>query len=125
MNNTIKHAYPDDNHQRVGRRMTKYTITNETPHLPYVCPLCEIGHRRLGKLHISSQSKGMIPTMPCKAVIAVDLGQTTESNRLPWIVYVNGRRLATVRRIARFSSRLRAEMAGWSALIASGEWPGV
>lgn len=105
--------------------MTTYKILKEDPHPPYVCQLCEIGHRRLGKLHIASQSKGMIPTMPCKAVVVVDLGQATESNKMHWIVYVNGRRLTTSKRIARFASSIRAEMAGWSALTASGEWPGV
>ena len=54
--------------------MTTYKILIESPHQPYVCRLCEIGHRRLGKLHIASQSKGMIPTMPCKAVVASHLG---------------------------------------------------
>ena len=105
--------------------MTTYTILKEEPHLPYVCSLCLIGHRRLGKLHIASQSKGMIPTMPCKAVVAVNLGQATESNRLPWVVYVNGRRVSAARRVARFATQVRAEMAGWAALTASGEWLGV
>jgi hypothetical protein len=105
--------------------MTTYTITKEEPHSPYVCRLCEIGHRRVGKLHIASQRKGMIPTMPCKAVIAIDLGAATDSNKFPWVVYVNGRRLATKRRIARFATQLKAEMAGWSAFLASDEWPGV
>ena len=105
--------------------MTTYKILKEDPHQPYVCQLCIIGHRRLGKLHIASQSKGMIPTMPCMAVMASNLGSATESNKLPWIVYVNGRRLATARRIARFATKLNAAMAGWAALTASGEWPGV
>jgi hypothetical protein len=104
--------------------MTTYTIMTESPSQKNVCPLCEIGHRRVGKLHIASQQKGMIPTMPCKAVVAYHLDNITEAMKFPWIVFVNGRRLATSRRIARFSSQLKAEMAGWAALEASGEWQG-
>lgn len=65
------------------------------------CFLCEVGHRRDGQDHIVSQSKGMIPTTPCRAVVTYPLGDATESNKLPWVVRVNGHLVASKNRVAK------------------------
>lgn len=99
--------------------MNSYRILDEEPVAEHVCGNCTIGHRRDGRNHIASQRKGMIPTMPCKAVVASYLGDAWESAsgaKLRWIVYINGRRLSTARRIARFATKESAERAGWAAM---------
>lgn len=86
-----------------------------------VCGNCKLGHRRRGLTHIPSQSKGMISETACVAVQAQMVTSYSAErglfkSRLPWIVYVNGRRVFAGNRPARFGTEGAAMKAGLRVL---------
>ena len=82
------------------------------------CFYCAKGWRRVSGKHPPTQRHGMIPeAAPCTAIEAVHLGNATDDNTKPWIVFVEGRRLLDKRGFPRrYTTEATAACAGRYAL---------
>lgn len=70
----------------------------------HTCGDCAIGHRRINGMHVATQRKGMIPTIPCDAVVAVPVPGHAGA-QVQWTVYVDGELLRTKRGVRRVWSK--------------------
>lgn len=77
------------------------------------CVYCDTGFRRVGGVHVGSQSLGMIPDTPCERVFAT-CGEDANRAR-SWLAYVDGeplrKRSGEARRFASPAAAYRAACA--------------